>query len=39
MRWLIKKPIKNNTKAYDVIHRFSEDIDLSLDREQLGFVR
>lgn len=26
------------SKAYDVIHRFSEDVDLSLDREQLGFV-
>lgn len=25
------------SKAYDVIHRFSEDVDLSLDREQLGF--
>ncbi len=26
------------SKAYGVIHRFSEDVDLSLDREQLGFV-
>lgn len=26
------------SKAYDIIHRFSEDVDLSLDREQLGFV-
>ena len=26
------------SKAYDVIHRFSEDVDLSLDRERLGFV-
>lgn len=26
------------SKAYNVIHRFSEDVDLSLDREQLGFV-
>lgn len=25
------------SKAYDVIHRFSEDVDLSLDRGQLGF--
>ncbi|WP_293573645.1 nucleotidyl transferase AbiEii/AbiGii toxin family protein [Phaeobacter sp.] len=25
------------SKAYDVIHRFSEDVDLSLDRTQLGF--
>ncbi len=25
------------SKAYDVIHRFSEDVDLSLDREQFGF--
>jgi len=25
------------SKAYDVIHRFSEDVDLSLDRAQLGF--
>lgn len=25
------------SKAYDVIHRFSEDVDLSLDRELLGF--
>ena len=27
------------SKAYDVIHRFSEDVDLSLDRTQLGFER
>ena len=26
------------SKAYDVIHRFSEDIDISLDRAQLGFA-
>ena len=26
------------SKAYDVIHRFSEDVDLSLDRAQLGFA-
>ena len=25
------------SKAYDVIHRFSEDVDLSLDRARLGF--
>ena len=25
------------SKAYDVIHRFSEDVDLSLDRTRLGF--
>ena len=25
------------SKAYDVIHRFSEDVDLSLERAQLGF--
>ena len=25
------------SKAYDVIYRFSEDVDLSLDRAQLGF--
>lgn len=25
------------SKAYDVIHRFSEDVDLSLDRTMLGF--
>jgi hypothetical protein len=25
------------SKAYDVIHRFSEDVDLSLDRAQFGF--
>ncbi len=25
------------SKAYGVIHRFSEDVDLSLDRTQLGF--
>ena len=25
------------SKAYNVIHRFSEDVDLSLDREKLGF--
>ena len=25
------------SKAYDIIHRFSEDVDLSLDRAQLGF--
>ena len=25
------------SKAYDVIHRFSEDVDLSLDRQMLGF--
>tara|TARA_R110002049_G_scaffold15418_1_gene63135 strand:- start:2511 stop:3533 length:1023 start_codon:yes stop_codon:yes gene_type:complete len=26
------------SKAYDVIYRFSEDVDLSLDRAQLGFT-
>lgn len=26
------------SKAYDVIYRFSEDVDLSLDRAQLGFA-
>ena len=26
------------SKVYDVIHRFSEDVDLSLDRTQLGFA-
>ena len=25
------------SKAFNVIHRFSEDVDLSLDRERLGF--
>jgi hypothetical protein len=25
------------SKVYDIIHRFSEDVDLSLDRAQLGF--
>lgn len=26
------------SKAYEVIHRFSEDVDLSLDRARLGFA-
>jgi len=26
------------SKAYSAIQRFSEDVDLSLDRAQLGFV-
>lgn len=34
---LIFKGGTSLSKAYDVIHRFSEDIDLSLDRTQLGF--
>ncbi|WP_227272292.1 nucleotidyl transferase AbiEii/AbiGii toxin family protein [Roseobacter weihaiensis] len=34
---LIFKGGTSLSKAYDVIHRFSEDVDLSLDREQLGF--
>ncbi|MEM9592533.1 MAG: nucleotidyl transferase AbiEii/AbiGii toxin family protein [Pseudomonadota bacterium] len=34
---LIFKGGTSLSKAYDVIHRFSEDIDLSLDRAQLGF--
>ena len=35
---LIFKGGTSLSKAYDVIHRFSEDVDLSIDREQLGFV-
>ncbi len=34
---LIFKGGTSLSKAYDVIHRFSEDVDLSLDRVQLGF--
>ncbi|PTX53849.1 hypothetical protein C8N43_3892 [Litoreibacter ponti] len=34
---LIFKGGTSLSKAYDVIHRFSEDVDLSLDRAQLGF--
>lgn len=34
---LIFKGGTSLSKAYDVIHRFSEDVDLSLDRTQLGF--
>jgi len=35
---LIFKGGTSLSKAYDVIHRFSEDVDLSIDREQLGFT-
>ena len=35
---LIFKGGTSLSKAYDVIHRFSEDVDLSLDRTQLGFA-
>lgn len=35
---LIFKGGTSLSKAYDVIHRFSEDLDLSLDRAQLGFT-
>ncbi|MDD9727603.1 nucleotidyl transferase AbiEii/AbiGii toxin family protein [Roseovarius sp. SK2] len=34
---LIFKGGTSLSKAYDVIHRFSEDVDLSLDRAQFGF--
>ena len=34
---LIFKGGTSLSKAYDVIRRFSEDVDLSLDRAQLGF--
>ena len=34
---LIFKGGTSLSKAYGVIHRFSEDVDLSLDRAQLGF--
>lgn len=34
---LIFKGGTSLSKAFDVIHRFSEDVDLSLDRAQLGF--
>ena len=34
---LIFKGGTSLSKAYDVIHRFSEDVDLSLNRAQLGF--
>ena len=34
---LIFKGGTSLSKSYDVIHRFSEDVDLSLDRAQLGF--
>ena len=34
---LIFKGGTSLSKAYDVIHRLSEDVDLSLDRAQLGF--
>jgi len=34
---LIFKGGTSLSKAYDVINRFSEDVDLSLDRAQLGF--
>lgn len=34
---LIFKGGTSLSKAYDFIHRFSEDVDLSLDRAQLGF--
>lgn len=34
---LIFKGGTSLSKAYDVIRRFSEDVDLSLDRTQLGF--
>jgi len=35
---LIFKGGTSLSKAYDVIHRFSEDVDLSLDRARLGFT-
>lgn len=35
---LIFKGGTSLSKGYDVIRRFSEDVDLSLDRAQLGFV-
>ena len=35
---LIFKGGTSLSKAYNVIQRFSEDVDLSLDRAQLGFV-
>ncbi|MGJ8590219.1 MAG: nucleotidyl transferase AbiEii/AbiGii toxin family protein [Yoonia sp.] len=35
---LIFKGGTSLSKAYNVIHRFSEDVDLSIDRAQLGFV-
>ncbi|MDC0116243.1 nucleotidyl transferase AbiEii/AbiGii toxin family protein [Octadecabacter sp.] len=35
---LIFKGGTSLSKAYAAIHRFSEDVDLSLDRAQLGFV-
>lgn len=35
---LIFKGGTSLSKAYNVIHRFSEDVDLSIDREQLGFT-
>lgn len=35
---LIFKGGTSLSKAYNVIHRFSEDVDLSIDREQLGFA-
>lgn len=35
---LIFKGGTSLSKAYDVIHRFSEDVDLSLDRARLGFA-
>jgi len=36
---LIFKGGTSLSKAYGVIHRFSEDVDLSLDRAQLGFEK
>jgi Nucleotidyl transferase AbiEii toxin, Type IV TA system len=36
--YLIFKGGTSLSKAFNVIHRFSEDVDLSLDRAQLGFV-
>ena len=35
---LIFKGGTSLSKAYDIISRFSEDIDISLDRTQLGFA-
>lgn len=35
---LIFKGGTSLSKAYDIIHRFSEDVDLSLDRARLGFT-
>lgn len=35
---LIFKGGTSLSKAYDIINRFSEDIDISLDRTQLGFA-